>query len=169
MKRLFTILTIMIATTTFAQNGKAATTTKTFSRETAVSIDIKADAAVVWQLLTSAVDYPRWNSTVISIEGRIAEGEKIRLKSTLAPNRTFKLKIRDVKPNVRLVWGDGQGTRVYTLTNRGNDTTNFSMDEKIGGCMFPLYAKHIPQFDQSFEQFAADLKKEAEAIQSRKK
>ena len=159
----------MTATTLFAQNGKAITTRKTFSRETAISIDIKADPEIVWQLLTNAADYPRWNSTVISVEGKIVSGEKIRLKSTLAPKRTFKLKIRQVVPNARLVWGDGQGSRVYTLTNKGNSTTNFSMDEKIGGFMFPLYARHIPQFDQSFEQFAADLKKEAEAIQKTKK
>jgi hypothetical protein len=40
----------------------------------------------------------------------------------------------------------------------------FTMTEKIGGVMFPLFANKIPPFDQSFEQFTADLKKEAEAI-----
>ena len=65
-----------------------------------------------------------------------------------------------------LAWGDGQGTRNYSLVKSGNGITTFSMDEKIGGFMFPLYAKHIPPFDQSFEQFAADLKKEAEVIQN---
>ena len=38
------------------------------------------------------------------------------------------------------------------------------MSEKIGGPVFPLFAKMIPPFDRSFEQFASDLKKEAEAI-----
>ena len=38
------------------------------------SIDIKADAAKVWTLLTQASDYPRRNSTVTSIEGSIAPG-----------------------------------------------------------------------------------------------
>ena len=42
--------------------------------------------------------------------------------------------------------------------------TNFSMNEKIGGPVFPLFAKMIPSFDKSFEEFASDLKKEAEAI-----
>jgi len=40
------------------------------------------------------------------------------------------------------------------------------MREKIGGPMFPLFAKMIPPFDASFEQFAADLKAEAEKIQA---
>jgi hypothetical protein len=36
------------------------------------------------------------------------------------------------------------------------------MTEKIGGLMFPFYAKMIPPFDNSFEQFARDLKSAAE-------
>ncbi len=159
----------MTATSATGQNSKATTTRTTFSRETQISTDIKADPAIIWKLLTNANDFPRWNTTVIAIEGSIAEGEKIKLKSTLAPKRTFKLKIKELDENKRLVWGDGQGQRVYTLVNNNNGTVTFSMHEKIGGLMFPLYAKHIPSFDQSFEQFAADLKKEAETIQTIKK
>lgn len=36
------------------------------------------------------------------------------------------------------------------------------MKEKIGGPLFPLFAKMIPPFNESFEKFANDLKKEAE-------
>ena len=84
-----------MTTTTKAQNGKATTVRTTFSRQTSVSIDIKADAAIVWALLTKASDYPRWNSTVTSIEGTIAPGEKIKLKSILDAKRTFKLKVKE--------------------------------------------------------------------------
>lgn len=143
--------------------GKAQTIKKTFSRETSVSIDIQSEPAVIWSLLTNAADFPRWNSTVLSIEGAIALGEKINLKSTLDPKRTFKLKIKAFQPDQRLAWGDGMGTRVYSLTKNANGTTTFSMNEKIGGPLFPLFAKMIPSFDESFDQFAADLKKEAEA------
>lgn len=145
------------------QNGKATTVKTTFSRETSVAIDIQSDVAIIWTLLTNASDYPRWNSTVIFIEGNIALGEKIKLKSTLDPKRTFTLRVKTFEPEKQLIWGDAQGNRVYTLTTQ-NDTTTFSMQEKIGGLMFPLYAKYIPPFDESFEQFAADLKKEAEII-----
>lgn len=153
---------------TMAQNGKAITVKKTFSRETSVSIDIKADATIVWTLLTNAPDFPRWNSTIISIEGDIKQGEKIKLKSTLDPKRVFKLKVKEFVPETTLSWGDGQGTRTYTITDKGNGLITFSMTEKIGGVMFPMYAKFIPPFDKSFEQFAADLKKEAEIINNTK-
>lgn len=147
----------------------AATTTRTtFSRETSVTVEIKADAAIVWALLTKAPDYTRWNSTVTSLEGTIALGETIRLKSVLDAKRVFKLKVKVFEPEKKLVWGDGQGNRVYTITKSGNGTVLFSMSEKIGGLLFPLYAKMIPPFDHSFDQFANDLKNEAEIIMNSK-
>ena len=150
------------------QEGKAVTTRKMFSRETSIHITIQADPAIVWALLTRASDYPRWNSTVVSIKGNIKEGETIELKSTLDEKRVFKLKIKEFVPEKRLIWGDGMGSRVYSLDKNSNGVL-FSMSEKIGGPLFPLFAKMIPPFDKSFEQFAADLKKEAETIQGSKK
>ncbi len=156
------------ATMTNAQDGKASTVKKTFSRETTVSIEINTDPSIIWALLTNASDYTRWNSTITSLEGEIEEGGKIRLKSTLDEKRTFKLKVKECDRESRLVWGDGKGSRVFTLTPESNNSTLFTMTEKIGGLMFPMYSKYIPPFDESFEQFAEDLKKEAEAIQNEK-
>lgn len=153
----------MTGTTLHAQDGKASTIKKTFSRETSVSILISADKAIIWSLLTNADDFPRWNSTITSLEGEIRLGEKIGLKSTLDEKRTFKLKIKELEPEQRLVWGDGQGNRVYMLATEGS-AIRFTMMEKIGGLMFPMYAGMIPSFDESFEQFAQDLKREAEMI-----
>ncbi|MCW1970233.1 MAG: SRPBCC domain-containing protein [Anaerolineae bacterium] len=145
-------------------NSKATTTRKTFSRETSISATIRADASILWALLTTAHDFARWNSTIISIEGKIAQGEKIQLKSKLDPKRTFNLAIKTYEPEKRLVWGDAMGSRTYTLEPQSNGSTLFTMHEKIGGPLFPLFAKMIPPFDASFEQFTADLKREAEAI-----
>lgn len=161
MKNIITVLLLMATIPTIAQNGKASTEKKTFSRTTTISQTINADAATIWSILTNASDFARWNSTVVSIEGEIAKGEKIKLKSTLDPKRTFKLKVKEFVPNQKLVWGDGMGKRTYTLTQNGNSTL-FSMTEKIGSFMFPLFANKIPAFDESFEQFTADLKREAE-------
>lgn len=153
---------------TVTSNGKALTEKKIFSRETAVSIDIQADQSIIWALLTNASDFPRWNSTIISIEGSIAPNEKLVLKATLDPKRSFKLKVKEFEPEQKLVWGDAMGNRVYSLKAIGNNLTNFTMREKIGGPIFPLFARMIPPFDQAFEQFARDLKKEAETISKTK-
>lgn len=168
MKSLLTVLTIMAMTTLQAQDGKASTERKTFSLQTEVSIKINSDAAIVWALLTNASDFPRWNSTVISIEGDIALGNKIYLKSTLDPERTFKLKIKQLEADIFMEWGDGKGNRVFTITKNEDGSLQFSMVEKIGGLMFPMYAKYLPPFDESFEQYARDLKTEAELIYNAK-
>jgi uncharacterized protein YndB with AHSA1/START domain len=151
------------------REGKAITTKKIFSRETSVRTTIFADPAIVWALLTHASDIPRWNSTITFLKGNIQEGETIELKSILDEKRTFKLKVKEFIPEKRLVWGDAMGTRVYTLTRGDGNSTHFSMTEKIGGLLFPLFAGAIPSFDESFERFAADLKREAETIQRSKK
>ena len=149
--------------------GKATTIRKTFSRETSVSTTIHADPAIVWALLTHTSDFPRWNSTVTSMKGEIREGGSVELKSILDDKRTFQLKVKEFVPEKRLVWGDAMGSRVYTLTRGNGGSTHFSMTEKIGGPLFPLFAGAIPSFDEVFERYAADLKKEAEAIQNSKK
>ncbi len=154
--------------TCLASNGKAITTKKVFSRETAVSIDIQAGPSIIWALLTNASDFPRWNSTVISIDGNITKGGKIQLKSNLNPKRVFKLSVKEFEAGKRLVWGDAKGKRVYILNRIGSGLTNFTMTEKIGGPIYPLFAKMIPSFDQSFEQYVKDLKKEAETITNAK-
>jgi uncharacterized protein YndB with AHSA1/START domain len=141
----------------------AKTTKRFFSRETEVGVDIRAGAERVWSLLTDAEGFPKWNTTVISIEGQIALGQKIRLKAKLDPKRTFTLKVRELEAPSRMVWGDAMGKRTYLVTRKDDSTVRFSMHEKIGGPLFPLFASMIPPFDAAFDQFAADLKAKAES------
>jgi len=155
--------------TTKQNKGTASTIKTTFSRATNISIDIHADKSTVWKLLTDAQDFPRWNSTIISMEGSIEEGKKIKLKSTTDESRTFNLSVQLVQAEQKMIWSDGmapffKGVRTYTLDSNPDGSVQFTMHEKLAGIMFALAAKHIPSFDKPFEQFAADLKKEAEAI-----
>lgn len=152
---------------TILADGKASKTRSAFRMEVAVRINIRAKPDRIWALLTNARDFPRWNSTVQSIEGSIALGETIRLKATIAPERTFKLKVTELTPNQAMVWQDGaapmfKGVRRYTLTPKSDGTTDFTMSEAFSGLMLPMIAGSLPDFSQSFERYAADLKKEAE-------
>ncbi len=54
------------------------------------------------------------------------------------------------------------GTRTFTLAPIADGETRFTMTERIGGPLFPLFARMLPPFDESFTQFAADLKSAAE-------
>ncbi len=148
-------------------NGKATSTRSVFSREVAVSIHIQAEPEYLWALLTNANNFPRWNSTILRIDGTIAMGEKIRLIASIAPQRTFKLKIVGFAPNQKMVWQDGaapmfKGIRRFTRTPQADKSTDFTMVETFSGLMMPLVAGSLPDFRPVFEQYAADLKREAE-------
>jgi uncharacterized protein YndB with AHSA1/START domain len=138
-----------------------------FSTECAVEIDIHASPEKIWELLTDVPNLTRWNSTLISVEGRIAPGETIKLKAKTAPDRVFNLKINHMTVPRLLVWEDGmapmfKGVRTYTLTPRADGSTRFAMREVISGLMLPLIGGSLPDFKPSFDQYAADLKRAAE-------
>ena len=145
---------------------EAQTIRRTFSRQTSVSIGIDAAPEKIWLLLTDAPNYPGWNSTVTSIIGKIEQGSTIKLRSILDAKRTFKLKVKVFEPYSKLVWGDAMGNRTYQLARNSFGGTDFSMIEKIGGPIFPLFARMIPSFDDTFNAFARDLKKAAERSDS---
>jgi hypothetical protein len=148
-------------------NGIATKRKSTFRMECGVNIRINAKPEKIWGLLTNAQDFPRWNSMVQNIEGRIALGETIEVKVPYAPNRVFNLKVSAWTPNQMMVWRDGaapmfQGVRTYTLTPQSDGSTEFSMVEVLSGLMLPMIGGSLPDFASPFERYAADLKKEAE-------
>lgn len=144
----------------------ATTEASTFRLEHAVEIDVQAAPARIWALLTNASDFPRWNSTVTSIDGEIAPGQKLALRVPIS-ERTFKLKVTAFEENQRMVWADGappmfKGERTYTLTPNDDGSTTFRMVEVFSGLMLPMIKGSLPDFGPVFEQYAADLKREAE-------
>jgi hypothetical protein len=148
-------------------DGRAQTERETFRMQCGVSINIQAPRDKIWSLLTNAADFPRWNSTVQSIEGQIALGQKLRLRVPIAPKRVFKVKVSAFEPGARMVWSDGaapmfKGVRTFTLAPRDNGSVDFSMVEVFSGLMLPMIAGSLPDFAPSFEQYAADLKRAAE-------
>jgi uncharacterized protein YndB with AHSA1/START domain len=150
---------------TLAADGRTRRTKTTFRLEYAVAIDIAAPASRIWSLLTTAGDFPRWNTTVQSIEGRIAEGERIAVRVPIS-DRVFKLSVRDVVPNEKMVWSDGmapmfKGVRTFSLTPKADGSTRFEMIEVFSGLMLPMIAGQLPDFGPVFEQYARDLQKEA--------
>lgn len=132
-----------------------------------VGVQISAPPQVVWGLLTDAAAYPSWNSTVTSIDGSIALGETIALKAKIDPKRTFKLEVSTFTPNEVLVWEDGgkafKGVRTFVLTPTGDGTTQVTMAEVLTGSMMGMIEGKLPDFRPSFDTFAADLKRAAEA------
>lgn len=151
---------------TIPTTGRATKSKTTFRMTYAVGANINAPANRIWALLTDAQAFPQWNSTVQSIEGKIAPGQTIKLYVKVAPGRAFKLTVSEFVPDQRMVWSDGnfvfRGVRTYTLTPQADKTTDFTMAEVFSGAMLPLIAGSLPAFGPEFEKFAADLKWAAE-------
>ena len=135
-----------------ATNGKATKTKSAFRMEYAVGTNIKAKADRVWALMTNAADFPRWNSTVKSLEGRIGMGEVVQLVAKIAPTRSFNLKVIEFIPEKKMVWTDEKtnpmfkGVRTYTLSPKSDGSTDFTMSEVYSGLMLPMIAGSLPDF-----------------------
>jgi hypothetical protein len=147
-------------------DGQATATRSTFRQSVSVVTDIAAPASRVWALLTDAAGFPRWNSTVTSIEGPIALGHKLAIRVPISP-RVFSPRVTVFEPDRRMVWADGaapmfQGLRVYELAS-ADAGTRFTMTETFSGLMLPMIAGSLPDFAPIFTQYAADLKRAAEA------
>jgi uncharacterized protein YndB with AHSA1/START domain len=134
----------------------------TFFLRYAVTAAIAAPPETIWQKLTDAAGFAQWNSTVESLEGTIALGEKLTIRVPVAPGRAFTPKVVELVPAERMVWRDGvypmfQGTCIFTLARRGA-TTDFEKVEEFRGLMLPLIKGSLPDFCPVFDRFAADLK-----------
>jgi len=134
----------------------------------ATTIAIRATPERIWSLLTTGADYPRWNSTVSRLEGRIAPGETIKLFVKINPGRAFPVKVSEMTPPRRMVWSGGmplglfKGERTFTLSPNADGTTQFTMVEQFTGPLAPLIGKSIPDLQPAFDEFAAALKRESE-------
>lgn len=141
-------------------------TRSAFSMSCRVEASIRARPETIWRLLTDAAGFPRWNSTVTRIEGEIREGQQLRLHVP-GTDRTFTPTISGVVPNRRMLWIGGffpmfKGVRTFELNPRGDDTTDFVMDERFSGLMLPLAQRAMPDMGPVFARYAADLQREAE-------
>lgn len=134
--------------------------------EHGISAHVRAPVERVWSLLTNAADFPRWNSTVSSIEGQIVNGGKITLRVP-GEKRAFALTITELEAPRRMVWRSGagpmfKGVRTFTLVPLSDGSTEFSMVEVLSGLMLPLISGSLPEFGAMFERYAIDLQRAAE-------
>jgi hypothetical protein len=133
----------------------------------AIRTTIHASPDRIWALLTDAAGFPRWNSTVTSIDGEIAEGRTLKLKVKAAPGRVFKPRVSLVKVGRSMTWSDGTppmftGVRTFALTPNADGSTEFSMREAFWGLILPMVKGSLPDFAPVFEAYAEDLKRAAE-------
>ena len=85
------------------------------------SATIQASPEATWAILTDAPGYQAWDSGVERVDGRIAPGEKITVRSQANPGRAFPVKETEFDPGRRMTWSGGmplglfKGVRTFTL------------------------------------------------------
>lgn len=130
---------------------------------------IEASPDAIWEILIDAPGYSKWDSGVEGVEGRIAPGEKIKVRSKANPGRAFPVKVTEFAPGQGMTWSGGmplglfKGVRTFTLSPQGEGATKFTMREEYTGLFLPLIWRSMPDLQPSFVQFATGLKKRAES------
>jgi hypothetical protein len=150
------------------QEGKASTTRTMFRLAIDVTKSIDAPATTIWNLLTDLRAQSKWNSTVTSIEGKVALGERVAFVVPEAPGQTFKEKVVAYDEAKSMVWRLNRwpllvGERTYRLTPGPRGSTEVEIEEVLQGLLLPLIVKSLPDFGAMFERTATDLKAAAEA------
>jgi hypothetical protein len=111
----------------------------------------------------------KWNTTLASLNGEIAQGKKVELVTKAVPDTTFKLTVSELVPNEKMVWEDGMpmglfaGVRTYRVRSEPDGATVFTMSEVFSGGMLGMIEGSLPDMRSSFETVAADLKRKAES------
>ena len=129
---------------------------------------IAAAPEQVWAVLADGGSWAAWDSGVAEVSGRIAAGEKVTIRSEVAPGRAFPVKVTAFEPPYRLEFTGGmplglfRGVRTYTLTPDGAGTL-FRMREEYTGPMLGLIWRSMPDLQPSFDRFATGLKRRIES------
>jgi hypothetical protein len=129
---------------------------------------IGASPQAVWDVLRDGAAWPSWDSGVDGVQGRIAPGEKITIRSAAAPGRAFPVRVTAFDPPARLEFSGGmplglfRGVRTYALSAGPDGGTRFRVREEYSGPLLPLIWRSMPDLGPSFEQFARGLKLRAE-------
>jgi hypothetical protein len=116
-------------------------------REIVTQIEIDVPPDRVWAALADFAAFPSWNPFIRSLEGRLAEGE--RLEALIAPPgrppMRFSPVLLAVEPDRELRWLGSlvapwlfSGEHSFALESRSGRTTRFAHSERFSGLLAPL-------------------------------
>ena len=129
---------------------------------------IAGSQQAVWDVLADGEHWPSWDSGVDAVEGRIALGEKVKIRSAAAPGRAFAVKVTTFEAPTRLRFAGGmplglfRGVRTYDVSPNGSGAVTFRMREEYTGPLLPMIWRSMPNLGPSFERFAQGIKQRVE-------
>lgn len=137
--------------------------------ETTETIDAPPER--VWQVLTDLDSYAEWNPFIIEGSGRVAVGEKLKLRMQPPGGRamTFRPLVLESDPDRELRWrgrllvpGIFDGEHWFRLTPDG-EGTRLEHGEAFTGLLPRFMGKVLKQSEAGFIELNTALKRRAEA------
>jgi len=131
------------------------------------STTIEVSPEEVWAVLADSAGWLSWDSGVDGVDGVLAPGQQVAIRSAVAPGRAFPLRVTRFEPGATLELTGGlplglfRGVRTYSLRRNGS-RTDFTMREVYSGPLSGLFGRSIPDLQPSFDQFARGLKQRVE-------
>ncbi len=138
---------------------------KSYNAETTIN----ATPQKVWNVLVDTAAYPNWDPGMVRVEGQLGPGEKVKFFTKFSPDQAFAVKVTAFEPGKKMVLTGGmpfglfKSERTHTLSPGQDGQTIFHTEEIFSGLLLPIFGKSIPDLTESFKQFAAGLKQQAES------
>lgn len=137
------------------------------------NVDIHAEPAQVWDVLTDFPAYPEWNPFITSISGPARVGERLVVRLTTPRGRaiTMRPRVETADTGRRFGWlghlgvpGIFDGAHEFVIDPQPDGSTAFTQRETFRGVLVPFVGRLLAQTEQGFAAMNAALKERAEAV-----
>ncbi len=139
--------------------------------ELRTEVEIDAPIQRVWDVLTDFSSYQQWNPFIANVEGKLAEGEKLRLTLTLPDGSEHQVRstVTRVDPARELRWvgqllvpGLLQGEHFFELEALDAGRTRLKHSENFRGVLVRVLTRTLTQAGRAFVGMNHALKIRAE-------
>lgn len=140
-------------------------------RRISVTTEINAPAEVVWAQLTDTAAFAEWNPFMPSLDGSLAEGERLAVRITPPGTKgmTFRPTVTAAEENRKLEWlgrflvpGLFDGRHAFTVEPTATGCT-LTQEETFTGVLVPLMASTLAKTEEGFRQMNEALKERVAA------
>lgn len=111
------------------------------------AITVATSCADVWQCLVDLPAHAQWNPFIRSIEGRLAPGERLKVRLQMQDGKTmvFRPTVIEFEPGRKLTWqgrllvsGIFDGRHEFDVCPNQDGSTTFRQAEQFSGILVPL-------------------------------
>ncbi|HYG35294.1 MAG TPA: SRPBCC domain-containing protein [Clostridia bacterium] len=141
-------------------------------REINTDIVIRATAERVWQVLTDFGNYPAWNPFILSVDGSVSQGARLKVRIHPPGGRPmlFRPTLLRVEPFTELRWrgrlllpGIFDGEHIFQIMTLKDGLIRFIQREAFSGILVPLLWKTLNlDTRRGFNEMNAALKTRVE-------